>query len=87
MIESTQKPNGKAKKNNYDFLKKSQIYNKKNSKQNRNVQVAQRVEHDKLLVGEKSMSKAPYHFIESGSGMSADTMLHQIGHKVQVERW
>ena len=32
---------GKAKKNNYDFLKKSQIYNKKNKKTDQERQVAQ----------------------------------------------
>ena len=32
---------GKAKKNNYDFLKKSQIYNKKNKQTEQERQVAQ----------------------------------------------
>ena len=36
-----EKQTGKAKKNNYDFLKKSQIYNKKNKKTDQERQVAQ----------------------------------------------
>ena len=66
------------------FLKKSQIYNKRISKQNRNVRLPKSWIWQELLSREKSMSKT-YHFIGiKGSGMSAlALMLHQMGHKVQ----
>ncbi len=77
MVNPTPSKRKKPKEQLLIFYKEeSKSIIKRISKQNRNVRLP-RVESDKLLVGEKSMSKI-YHFIGiKGSGMSVALMLRK----------